>query len=161
MPRIGDSISTRSHVVDPSTLPTEGGELLVDTKAIQRRIDKSLEVNLQWKHMTFAAPESVSAETFERGSRVHIGNWIEKLQGDGLEQKGKVIVRDNGTAIDLTGTAILDRKSYVVSALFKFVGKFERYRIELPEGIVKQGPEHTAPLGIEHKDGLSDIVRAG
>ena len=136
------------------------GEMLIDAKAINARIKRDEQVNLQPKRMTFAAPADTSQEVLEAGTRKNIDRWLTKLEAEGLQLKSRVAVYPNGVATALSGVPILDRKAYVATAYFKFIGKYETTRIELAPGTYKEDPDHTVPVGENHTEGLSSIVKA-
>lgn len=128
-------------------LPKQGPDFLLDTAAIQKRLDARKGSPLRKCRCVFRVPQGASQHAFQEEYKKTIGRWLQWLESEGLVLHSDVaIFGPRPLRDDNTGAVILGEQEYICQAVFRHTRTAKPLRVELNPATVKRDPEHRLTL---------------
>lgn len=122
-----------------------GPSLLIDTAAVQSRIDARSENPLRWKVGTFHVPSDMGQRVLESVFADNVRRFYKAMDGQGWVPVSAPELEGPFDATDMeTGLLIPGYSEWRVKSIFKHTRTLKHTRTELPPGIVKEAEDHTA-----------------
>ena len=143
--QLDQSIDT---VLDKSRASKAGPSFVVDTIALQRKVDRLKQMPVRSFPSFFRAPKDASQAVKEGMAKQAIGRWIRWQEQEGWHLASNVEIGLPKQATDANGNIpLLGVQEHPMRATFQYRGKAPKpLRIQFPKDGVKQSPDHRLSL---------------
>ncbi len=127
--------------------PSVGPDFLVDTGAVQRRMDARGRIPFRRKNALFRIPYDASPRIKDGYAQAAVGKWVVMEERDGWSLYGDIRYSGPFPASTPDNVPMPEMEEWRMTSVFRYTGRTPKpVRIEFPKAGVKQSPDHRLTL---------------